>query len=144
LAWGYFDHPPLVGLLTFLGSKLFTGNLAPRFFTVLLQPITLWIVWKLINQQKADKNKVLLVFIIAASMVMFSAYGFITTPDVPLLFFTALFLYTYKKFLEKQSLVNALFIAVSMAGLVYSKYQGVMLIGLVVLSNLKLLKSRWF
>ena len=77
-------------------------------------------------------------------MVMFSAYGFITTPDVPLLFFTALFLYTYKKFLEKQSLVNALFIAVCMAGLVYSKYQGVMLIGLVVLSNLKLLKSGWF
>ena len=144
LAWGYFDHPPLVGLLTFLGSKLFTGNLAPRFFTVLLQPITLWIVWKLINQQKADKNKVLLFFIIAASMVMFSAYGFITTPDVPLLFFTALFLYTYKKFLEKQSLVNTLFIAVCMAGLVYSKYQGVMLIGLVVLSNLKLLKSGWF
>lgn len=144
LAWGYFDHPPLVGLLTFLGSKLFTGNLAPRFFTVLLQPIALWIVWKLINQQKADKNKVLLFFIIAASMVMFSAYGFITTPDVPLLFFTALFLYTYKKFLEKQSLVNALFIAVCMAGLVYSKYQGVMLIGLVVLSNLKLLKSGWF
>ena len=90
LAWGYFDHPPLVGLLTFLGSKLFTGNLAARFFTVLLQPITLWIVWKIIALKEADKSKVLLFFIVSASFVMFSAYGFITTPDVPLLFFTAL------------------------------------------------------
>ena len=144
LAWGYFDHPPLVGLLTFLGSKLFSGNLAARFFTVLLQPITLWIVWKTLDKQEVINNKVRLFFIIAASLVMFSAYGFITTPDVPLLFFTALFLYVYKNFLAKQNLSNSLFLSICMAGLVYSKYQGVILIGFVVLSNLKLLKSGWF
>lgn len=144
LAWGYFDHPPLVGLLTFLGSKLFSGNLAARFFTVLLQPITLWIVWKTLVKQEVTNNKVRLFFIIAASLVMFSAYGFITTPDVPLLFFTALFLHVYKNFLVKQNLGNSLFLSICMAGLVYSKYQGVILIGFVVLSNLKLLKSGWF
>lgn len=144
LAWGYFDHPPLVGLLTFLGAKLFSGNLAARFFTVLLQPITLWVVWKIIDKQEVTNIKVRLFFIIAASLVMFSAYGFITTPDVPLLFFTALFLYVYKNFLEKQNLGNSLLLSICMAGLVYSKYQGVILIGLVVLSNLKLLKSGWF
>jgi len=144
LACGYFDHPPLVGLITFLGSKLFTGNLAARFFTVLLQPITLWIVWKIITLKEADKSKVLLFFIVSASFVMFSAYGFITTPDVPLLFFTALFLYAYKNFIGKQNLSNSLFISICMAGLVYSKYQGGILIVLVVLSNFKLLKSGWF
>ena len=144
LDWGYFDHPPLVGLLTFLGAKLFTGNLAARFFTVLLQPITLWIVWKIINKEGVNNNKIRLFFIIAASLVMFSAYGFITTPDVPLLFFTALFLYTYKDFINKQKLGNSLLLSICMAGLVYSKYQGVLIIGFVVLSNLKLLKSGWF
>ena len=144
LAWGYFDHPPLVGVLTFLGSKLFAGNLGARFFTVLLQPITLWIVWKIIGEKSKDHKKVVLFFTIAASLVMFSAYGFITTPDVPLLFFTALFLYAYKQFIEKENPANAFFISICMAGLVYSKYQGGIFIVLVVLSNLPLLKSGWF
>ena len=144
LAWGYFDHPPLVGVITYLGSLFFKGNLAARFFTVLLQPITLWIVWKLIAHKNASNKEQLLFFIVSASLVMFSAYGFITTPDVPLLFFTACFLYSYKNFLGQQNLRNSLFMATCMAGLVYSKYQGGILIVLVVLSNLKLFKSGWF
>jgi uncharacterized integral membrane protein len=144
LAWGYFDHPPLVGVITFLGGLFFKGNLGARFFTVLLQPITLWIVWKIINPKKANSKNTLLFFIISASLVMFSAYGFITTPDVPLLFFTALFLYAYKSFLKKEDLASSLFVSICMAGLVYSKYQGGILIVLVVFSNWRLLKSGWF
>ena len=43
-------------------------------------------------------------FIIAASITMFSAYGVITSPDAPLLFFTALFLF----FLQEISIRNEL------------------------------------
>jgi hypothetical protein len=72
---------------------------------------------------------------------MFSAYGVITTPDAPLLFFTALFLFGYKKFLDDQRWTVVLLLSISMAGLVYSKYQAVLVIGFVILSNIKLLKS---
>ena len=35
LAWGYYDHPPMVGLMAFLSSILFSGTLGVRFFTVI-------------------------------------------------------------------------------------------------------------
>jgi hypothetical protein len=70
---------------------------------------------------------------------MFAVYGFITTPDVPLLFFAALFLFAYRLFLDRESLFSSLLLAVAMSGMLYSKYHAVLLIALVVLSNLKLL-----
>jgi hypothetical protein len=144
LAWGYFDHPPMVGLMTFLSSIIFNNNLGIRFLTVILEPLTLVLIWKIIDERDPDSGKVYSFFIIAGSICLFAAYGFFATPDAPLLFFTALFLLSYKKFLAKQSAGSILLLAVSMAGLVYSKYQAVLVIGLVVISNLKLLKSRKF
>ena len=76
--------------------------------------------------------------------VCFQIYGFFTTPDVPLLFFTAFFLFSYKSFLASQTWKNVLFLSLSMAGLVYSKYHAVLIIGFVVISNIKLLKSYKF
>lgn len=140
LAWGYFDHPPLVALIPFAGSLFFKGNLAVRFFTVLLQIPTLILIWKQLDASKsANKQQVSTFFIVAASMVMFTVYGFTTTPDVWLLFFTAAFLFAYKQFLKTNNWQQTLLLAITMAGLVYSKYQGVVLIGLVVISNLKIL-----
>jgi hypothetical protein len=75
---------------------------------------------------------------------MFQAYGFITTPDSPFLFFTALFLYSYKRFLKDESLLNTAFLTVSMAGMIYSKYHTALIVGFIVFSNLRLLTRRKF
>jgi len=142
LAWGYFDHPPMVALIIKLSSILFNGNLGVRFMTVFLQLGTLLLTWKVIDDKhKNEQSNVLYFFLISASMTMFSAYGFITTPDAPLLFFTALFLFGYKGFLKDEKWETVIILSISMAGLVYSKYQAVMVLGLVVLSNLRILKS---
>jgi len=139
LAWGYFDHPPMVGLMIYLSNLFFDGNLSIRFMTVILQAGTLWFAWKLTDEKAPDARKAITFFILCGSLVMFQVYGFITTPDAPFLFFTAFFLWSYKKFLEKESPVAVLLLAVSMAGLIYSKYHAVLLIGLILLSNPKLL-----
>lgn len=139
LAWGYYDHPPLVALMVKISSLLFSKELSIRFMTVLLQLFTLLIIWKTINVKKATSKDVLTFFGISASVVMFVVYGFITTPDSPLLFFTALFLFSYKSFLKEESILNCLLLAVSMGGLVYSKYQGGLVIIFVILSNPRLL-----
>jgi len=139
LSWGYFDHPPMVGFMIFLSKLFFGGNLSIRFMTVLLQIATLCVCWKLIEEKFPDSKKVLAFFMISGSLIMFQVYGFITTPDAPFLFFTALFLWSYKKFLDKESPVAVLLLAVSMAGLVYSKYHAFLVVGLILLSNLKLL-----
>jgi len=141
LAWGYYDHPPMVALMIRLSSILFDGNLGIRFMTVFLQLGTLLLTWEVIEESKYERSGVLYFFLISASMTMFTAYGFITTPDASLLFFTALFLYGYKGFLEKGSWAMVFILSISMAGLVYSKYQAVLVMGFVVLSNLKILKS---
>ena len=98
LAWGYFDHPPLVGLIIFLSKLFFNGNLSIRFMTVIFNAATVWMCWKLVEEKLPDSKKVLTFFIIAGSLVMFQAYGFITTPDVPFLFFTAFFFGVTKSF----------------------------------------------
>lgn len=144
LAWGYFDHPPMVALLIKLSSLFFEGNLGIRLMTVILQPGTLIIMWKIIDVKEPEPSHVVLFFIIANSLSMFTAYGFFTTPDAPLLLFTAIFLYAYKKFLVNENVPVLILLSIFMAGLVYSKYQSVLVIGLVLLSNLKLLRSYKF
>ncbi len=145
LSWGYFDHPPLVALIPYTSSIFFKGNLGVRLLTVLIQIPTLILIWKQLScAHNATIKQVNTFFIVAASMVMFVVYGFTTTPDVWLLFFTAAFLFFYNKFLKIDSPVHTILLGLTMAGLVYSKYQGVILILLVLLSNLTLIKNYKF
>jgi len=139
LAWGYFDHPPMVGIMIFLSKLFFSGNLSIRFMTVIFNVATVLMCWKLVEEKLPDSGKVFTFFIICGSLVMFQVYGFITTPDSSFLFFTAFFLWSYKKFLKEESWIAVLLLAVSMAGLIYSKYHAFLVIGLIVLSNPKLL-----
>ena len=142
MAWGYFDHPPMVALLAKIGGVLFKGELGVRFMGCLLGAGTLMILWDLVEHKNKSKN-VSLFFLLAFSMVLFNAYGFFTLPDTPLLFFTALFLWLYKKFLQKNSLGLALLLGLCMAALMYSKYHAVLVILFVLLSNIKLIRNTY-
>lgn len=142
LDWGYYDHPPMVALLTALSSAFFKGNLSIRFATALLHGGTVWLVWKTLPHKSLTSKDVWTFFAIAASLVMFSIYGFVTTPDAPLLFFTALFFYLYRRYLSSPSWPIALSIGVTLAAMLYSKYMAVLVAGFVLLSNIKLLKDK--
>ena len=154
LAWGYFDHPPMVGLMTALSDALVpaTGvavsgwalvlkNLSVRLITVLLHVATVYVVWRTIETQHDERNMFLRFLLVAASIPMFSAYGFITAPDAPMLFFAAVFYYAYRNYLDKRTWSLAILLGVSMAGLLYSKYIAVLIILFAVLGNLRLLRD---
>lgn len=142
LDWGYFDHPPMVALLTAFSNLCYGGFLSIRCATVLLHGATVWLIWKSLPEKTTTNRDVLLFFAIAASMVMFSVYGFVTTPDAPLLFFTALFFYLYKRYLNAPGWPVALGLGVTFAAMLYSKYMAVLVAGFILLSNLKLLKEK--
>ena len=142
LDWGYYDYPPMVALLTAFSGALFKGNLSIRFATVLLHGGTVWLIWKTLPHTTLTKKDVWVFFAVAASLVMFSVYGFITTPDAPLLFFTALFFYLYRHYLNSPSWMVAFAIGMTIAAMCYSKYMSVLVVGFVLLSNLKLLKDK--
>ncbi|PIB30819.1 4-amino-4-deoxy-L-arabinose transferase [Maribacter sp. 4U21] len=142
MAWGYFDHPPMVALLIKISSLFFDGELGVRFMSCLLSAANLIVLWLLIDHPK-KKDYVVHFFVLTFSMTLLNAYGFFTLPDTPLLFFTSCFLLIYKKFIEKPSLGLSVLLSIVMACLMYSKYHAVLVILFVLLSNLKLLKNRF-
>ena len=142
MAFGYFDHPPMVAWMIRLGGLLFNGELGVRFVSCLLSVGTMLLLWSLIDHPKKN-NYVPHFVVLVFSMTLLNAYGFFTLPDTPLLFFTALFLLVYKAFIKTPSIPLALILGLVMAALMYSKYHAVLVIVFVLLSNLKLLTNRY-
>jgi hypothetical protein len=133
LDWGYFDHPPMIALMIKAGYTVFHNELGVRIISLLLNIATLFLLEKLI----ARKND-LLFYAIAFSLVVIQIGGILAVPDSPLIFFTALFFFCYKKFIENSSWANTFLLGIVAACLLYSKYHGVLIIFFVLISNLKL------
>lgn len=127
LAWGYFDHPPMTALLVWAGEHLFGGELGVRFFFTVLQPIYLWILWRLIRPADADRRDAALFVVLSAATLMLQLYGFIAVPDGPLMFTAALFLLTFRWFTERRR-GAWLWMGIAMALMAYSKYHGALVV----------------
>jgi hypothetical protein len=141
--FGYFDHPPMVAWLISAGTLITDSELGARLFGVLLTTLALWLLWLAVDEK--HRAKFFPVFILAwlsAPLVHF--YGFIITPDAPLIFFAAAFLLVWKKFLEQSSISLSLLLGVIMAGLLYSKFHGVLLIVFSLAANWRLLAKRHY
>ncbi len=134
LDWGYFDHPPAVAVLIKLGREWLPGALGLRFGHVLAGTATVAALYHLLDRPRG--KELMLAAGLIAAQPMLQVYGFIATPDAPLLLFTALYLLVYRRFLRAPSLPLGLLWGLTMAGLLYSKYHGVMLIFFSVLPNL--------
>lgn len=139
LQWGYFDHPPMVALSIKLGEIFHHGPLFTRIGTILFSSATIFFGFKALPENLQNVKWYCIVF---ASVLIFHIYGFITTPDPSLLFFTALFFYAYKLYLRKDNFSNIVFLSVSIIGMMYSKYHGVLPVFFTFLSNPKLIVKR--
>ena len=133
LDWGYFDHPPMIALLIKMGYAIFPNELGVRLFPLLLNILSLIIIEKLI-----DKKNPFLFYGIALSIAVIQLMGFIAVPDTPLIFFTALFFWCYKKFITNSSLLHTLLLGIAVAFLFYSKYHAVLIVLFTLLSNIRL------
>ncbi len=139
LDWGYFDHPPFLALLIWLGEALFgSTDIGLRFFVIALQPLYLWIFWRTIRPTDASRKDATLYLLLSSAIIMMQPYGFVAVPDAPLLLGTALFFAAYKAFLESKKL-SWLWLGIAMAIMAYSKYQGALVVIFAILFNPKLL-----
>jgi hypothetical protein len=145
LDWGYFDHPPLVAVYIFFSDVFFSNELGVRFISTISYSLIIYLVWKLIESPKKEDHKNLYLLTIL-STAMLNIYGFITVPDTPLLLFMTLYLTAYKSVIKSNHWSGYVLLSVSMSGLLYSKYTGVLIIIFTILSNLSLLKNKrfWF
>ena len=133
LSWGYFDHPPIIALLVKMGYAIFPNELGVRLFPLLLNVLSLVIIENLLS-----KKNPLLFYVITLSIAAIQVSGFTAVPDIPLIFFTALFFFGYKNFVSRSSLINTFLLGVSIALLFYSKYHAVLIVFFTLLSNIKL------
>lgn len=131
---GYFDHPPMIAVLVKMGYAIFPNELGVRLFPLLLNILSLVIIEKL-----TDKKNPFLFYSIALSLAILQISGFNAVPDIPLIFFTALFFLFYKRFAAKQSGLNTLLLGVSIALLFYTKYHAVLIVLFTLISNIRLL-----
>ena len=141
LAWGYFDHPPMVALWIFFSQAIFSGELGVRLMTVAMSGGFIYGLWKLVTPYYRNVKAFIL---IAAGTVFIQVYGFITTPDAPLMFFAVIYLLIYRRVLDHLSLQNILLWGLSMALLMYSKYHGFLLIVFSILAHWSWLKNPRF
>lgn len=142
LDWGFFDHPPMSAFFIYLGHALLPGEIGVRLFIVLLSTATLALILNELNEKK--DIWFLTVFVFSFPLIHTHIAGFLAIPDIPLLFFTMLFLIFYKKFLKKPGWGNSILLGIIIPAMIYSKYHAFIVIGLTVLSNLKLFKSKYF
>ena len=127
ISWGYFDHPPMTALLVWLEEHLFGGEFGVRFFFTLLQPLYLFVFWRIIRPSDADRRDAGLFVMLSAATLMLQLYGFIAVPDGPLMMTAALFLLTFKWFTEGRR-AAWLWMGVAMALMAYSKYHGALVV----------------
>ncbi|WP_353196948.1 glycosyltransferase family 39 protein [Parapedobacter defluvii] len=141
LDWGYYDHPPMVALFIKMGSLLMPGALGVRLFSVLSNVAAIFILWKI---AKAYANNLSLFILLYSSMLILHVYSFITTPDTPLFFFTVLFFFYLRKYLDNDRMDYAVILGLIAAGMLYSKYHAILVFAFTVLAYWKLLKRPSF
>jgi 4-amino-4-deoxy-L-arabinose transferase-like glycosyltransferase len=136
LDWGYYDHPPMIAIMIKAGYALFPNEFGVRLLVVLMSTVTLMMIDKL-----CEKRDDLLFYSIAASIFLLQIGSIIAVPDLPLMFFIALYFLVYKEFLKNATLRNTLLLGLVIACMLYSKYHGILVVFLTLLSNLKLFRQ---
>jgi 4-amino-4-deoxy-L-arabinose transferase-like glycosyltransferase len=102
LSLSYFDHPPMVGWLFWLGRAFdFVGN-APRLPGVWLGHLTL-LVWHQLLKPYLDERKMKFWLILVLFSPFLGIGSLIITPDIPLLFFWSASLLALFRALETKS-----------------------------------------
>ncbi|WP_299289529.1 glycosyltransferase family 39 protein, partial [uncultured Mucilaginibacter sp.] len=141
LDWGYFDHPPMVALFIRAGDSLFHNELSLRLLTVFSSTFSWWVLWQIVKKYQVEAKWFVLV---VSSVSIFHIFGFTTTPDAPLFFFSTLFYFFYQQYLEKDKPGIAILLSLSLAGALYSKYHAVLLVIFTLIANPKLFRRKSF
>jgi len=137
LALSYFDHPPLATFSIWLTTAL----LGHSIFSIKLAAV-LWylgfyiIVAKLVQEMFEDDKLTFWVLIALNASIVFQLYGFVITPDSPLIFAWAACMYSLWRLVKTEEAkwwyVAGFFMGLSWLG----KYSGIMLVPSVLMFTL--------
>jgi hypothetical protein len=143
LAWGYFDHPPMIALLIKIGYWIFPSAFGVRLLTSLMGTATVFIIYLIIDE---ERKSLFLFILITCSIILVHSHvgGYLAIPDIPLLFFTSLFFLVYRRYHEKDSIGLAVLLSVIAALMLYSKYHAVLVLIFTLSANIHLVRRKSF
>lgn len=139
LNWGFYEHPPMAGLMIKIGYAVFHNELGVRLLFVISSTLSIFLLMKLAGV----KNYLLFSALTLTTLIM-QPGGFYAAPDMALVLFILLFFFVYRELLKNDTILNAVLWGVVMAAMIYSKYNGILVIFFTLISNLKILKRRSF
>lgn len=139
LDWGFFDHPPMVGIIIKFFSFLPHSELSVRLGFILLQLASCVLMMGLVPK---DRRLLSLILFFAFPLASFS--GLFALPDLPLLFMTTLYCFVLKRYLEKNDKFSIVGLGIVISLLLYSKYHGILVIFFTLLALPRLFKRKDF
>ena len=138
MQWSFFDHPPFVAWLMWLGSQLQVVGSMVRWPGVLLGHATL-AIWLLILEPFFDEEQRNYWLLLALLSPLVGGTNLLITPDLPLLFFNALALLIFYRWRGQPTWYLALGFGLAMGLGFTSKYVMILfplsLLPLVLLSK---------
>ena len=141
-ATGFFDHPPMAGWLMIPGLELFSGALGVRFSFVITGILTIMGLFYLIKPSGKDQVKLLTLLLM--TMPVIHVGSFLAVPDIPMVFFSVIFFIFLKRYLYNDNLQNALLLTLPIAGMLYSKYHGILLVFFTIIAFPEFFKRKSF
>lgn len=141
LQWSYFDHPPLVAWLFWLGHPLeplrhLFGNMdltgVVRVPAVVVGHMSLLVIKKMIGPSITDKQHVQWLCVVLLSP-FFGIGSLIITPDVPLILTWALALWAFKIYLKNGNVSSAALLGAALGAGFCAKYHIVLFVPIALL-----------
>lgn len=147
LALSYFDHPPMVAYLIKTTTLFGDSPMEIRLGAPLMMAGSAYLLYKLADKM-FDTKAAIYTFYIFLSAVLVQGGNTIIAPDIPLIFFWTLTLYTAYIYIEEGEKNYALLTGIFAGAVLLSKYTGVLLLVSLVLYILfykrSLFKDRYF
>ena len=123
---GFFEYPPMIAWMIWVGERLFEGELGVRLLSTLMGSGTALFLW--LSQERPEKQDPRLFALLFCAFPLLHLYTFLSLPNSALLFFSAWGFYAFKCYSVHKDIFNTVFFGVSMAGILYSEYLGIFLI----------------
>ena len=143
LALSYFDHPPLASYSIWLTTLIFGQTIFGIKLAAVLWFLALNIIWvRLIQEMFQNEVQSFWTLLALNATIVFELYGFVITPDTPLLVFWSATIYAVWK-LVQTGRARYWYLAGLMLGLTWlGKYSGIMLVPSILLFLLVSKKQR--
>lgn len=134
LDWSYFDHPPLATYMIWLTTHLFGQTIFGIKFAAVLYFLGTYIIWAKLVQEIFQRDHLTFVVMFALnSTIIYELYGFVISPDSPLLMFWSLTIFMVWRLVKTQEVRYWYWAGLAMGLAWLSKYSGIFLVPSILL-----------